>query len=263
MGRVFAIMSGKGGVGKSTLAASLAEYYARQGKHVALLDGDTGLRCADLMLNLHNQVVYDLGDLAEKNCTLEQAMVRPGPLPTLSLLAAPQLMRPSDLKAKAMGRIIEELTERMEIVLLDAPAGIGRGLKNLLGAAAEPVIVATPDDVSVRDAERLGSLLLQREEPRPGIVFNRVSARLVRRGDMLPPAQLAMALDMPLLGVIPDSPHVYRALLKHQTALSCGDGQVEKAIGRIAARLLGADVPLPSYAPSPMLRFFRRGGEAP
>ena len=50
MGRIFAIMSGKGGVGKSTLAAALAEYYARQGKSVTLLDGDIGLRCADIML---------------------------------------------------------------------------------------------------------------------------------------------------------------------------------------------------------------------
>ena len=76
-------------------------------------------------------------------------------------------MKPSDLKAKFMGRLITELAEQMDIVLLDAPAGIGKGLKNLLGAAAEPVIVATADDVCVRDAEKLGSLLTEREEPRP------------------------------------------------------------------------------------------------
>ena len=262
MGRMFAIMSGKGGVGKSTLAASLAEYYARSGKKVALLDGDTGLRCADLMLNLQNQVVYDLGDLAEGRCTLEQALVQPEDLPGLSLLAAPQMMKPSDLKGKEVGRIVELLSEQMDIVILDAPAGIGRGLKNLLGAAAEPVLVATPDDVSVRDAERLGSLLSQREEPHPGVVFNRVDFSLVRRGEMQPPDQLAQALDMPLMGVIPESKWVYRALLRHQTALSCGDGRVEKAIGRIAARLLGADVPLPACGPSPVLAFFHRGGEA-
>ena len=78
---------------------------------------------------------------------------------------------------------------------------------------------------------------------------------------MQPPDQLAQALDMPLMGVIPESKWVYRALLRHQTALSCGDGRVEKAIGRIAARLLGADVPLPACGPSPVLAFFHRGGE--
>ncbi len=44
MGKIFAIMSGKGGVGKSTTAAALAEIYARRGMKTVLLDGDTGLR---------------------------------------------------------------------------------------------------------------------------------------------------------------------------------------------------------------------------
>ena len=262
MGRIFAIMSGKGGVGKSTLAASLAEYYARAGKTVALLDGDTGLRCADLMLDLQDQVIFDLGDLAEEACDMEQVMVHPAGLPTLSMLAAPQMMKPSDLKGKFMGRLITDLSEQTDIVILDAPAGIGRGLKNLLGAAAEPVIIATPDDVCVRDAEKLSALLTQREEPRPSIVFNRVQPRLVRRGLMAPPQALAEALDLPLMGVIPDSPKVYQALLNHQTALHCGDRQVEKAIEALAGRLLGADVPLPEYSMSPVLRFFHRGGDS-
>ena len=262
MGRIFAVMSGKGGVGKSTLSAALAEYYARSGINVALLDGDTGLRCVDLMLDLQNRVVYDLGDLTEKNCEMEQALVRPAALPNLALLAAPQLMRPSDVKAKDMGRIITELADRMDVLILDAPAGIGRGLKNLLGAAAEPLIVATPDDVSVRDAERLGSLLSQREEPHPGIVFNRVSRKLVRKGEMTPPDRLAAALDMPLMGAIPDSDRIYRALLRHRTAYSCGDPAVEEEIENIGRRLMGEDVPLPVFAPSAVLRFFSRRGDA-
>ncbi len=258
MGRIFAIMSGKGGVGKSTLSTALAEYYARAGMRTALLDGDTGLRCADLMLDLQDQVIYDLGDLADQGCDLEQAMVSPRHLPTLKVLAAPQMMKPSDLKAKFMGRLITDLSERMDITILDAPAGIGRGLKNLLGAAAEPIIVATPDDVCVRDAEKLSQLLMEREEPRPALVFNRVQRKLVRRGLMTAPDALAAALDLPLMGIIPESPRIYQALLRHQTALHCGDQQVEKAIEILAGRLLGADAPLPDYSISPMLRFFHR-----
>ena len=77
------------------------------------------------------------------------------------------MMAPSDVKRKAMDRIITNLAEASDILLLDAPAGIGKGLKNLLGETAEPVIIATPDDVCIRDAERLAALLSQREEPRP------------------------------------------------------------------------------------------------
>ena len=93
-------------------------------------------------------------------------------------------------------------------------------------------------------------------------VFNRVSKGLVRRGEMRSPAQLAAALDMPLMGAVPDSPKVYQALLHHKSALHCGDPKVEKAIERTAARLLGEDVPQERYDPSAMLRFFTRGGEA-
>ncbi len=261
MGRIFAIMSGKGGVGKSTLATALAEFYARQGKKTVLLDGDVGLRCADLMMNMQDRILYDLGDVAEKECKLEEALaVRPD-LPALSLLAAPQMMNASDLKRARMGNIITSLSDETDVLILDAPAGIGRGLKNLLGAAAEPVIVATPDDVSVRDAEKLGSLLTQREEPRPVIVFNRVSSRLVRRGDMTPPDVLAASLDRPLMGAIPESKKVYRALLTHKPPMQCGDMRFVRAIEGIAGRLLGAEVPMERYAPSAVLQFFRRGGD--
>ena len=262
MGRIFSIMSGKGGVGKSTLSASLAEFYALNGKSVVLLDGDVGQRCADLMLNMQDQVIYDLGDLADKTCEMDQALLAHPALPNLSLLAAPQMLSASDLKRKMMGRIITQLSERTDILILDAPAGIGRGLKNLLGAAAEPVVVVTPDDVSIRDAERLSAMLKQLEEPHPSVVFNRVRPAWVRKGLMLPPEQLALSLDMPLMGVIPESPKIYQALLRHETALDCGDKKVASAIEVIAARLLGADAPLPEYAPSAMLRFFNRGGEA-
>ncbi len=255
-------MSGKGGVGKSTLSASLAVYYARMGKRVVLLDGDIGQRCADLMLNVQDRVVYDLGDVADKTCKLEEALLPHPALPNLSLLAAPQILTVSDVKRKAMDKIITRLSEQADILLLDAPAGIGKGLKNLLGVTAEPVIVATPDDISIRDAERLSALLAQMEEPHPSLVLNRVRPMWVRRGLIAPPDQLALALDMPLMGVIPESTKIYKALLRHETALDCGDGKVEKAIEVIAARLLGADAPLPEYAPSAMLRFFNRGGEA-
>lgn len=260
MGKIFAIMSGKGGVGKSTLAAALAEYYARQGLRVTLVDGDVGLRCADLMLGIQDQVVYDLGDLIEKRCSLDQALV-PARQERLTLLAAPQLMKASDLKGKQLPALIACLADRQDLVLLDAPAGIGRGLKNMLGAQGQSVLVATPDDVSVRDAERLGQLLSQRGEMHPGIIFNRVSRRLVKTGEMLPPAQIAAALDLPLVGILPESREIYRALLRHQTALHCGDKQVLQGLEIIASRLLGADTPLPDYAPSPVWRFFNRGGE--
>lgn len=259
MARIFSIMSGKGGVGKSTLASSLACYFAGRSMKTVLIDGDIGLRCADLMLNVQDRVVYDLGDVKERLCPAEQALIRPTGIPHLSLLAAPQMMRPSDIKGKEMEKLVSALQAENDIILLDAPAGIGRGLKNLLGTAATPVIIATPDDVCLRDAEKLGMVLQEKGETmHPCLVLNRVNKKLIRKGEMPTPQAIATSLDMPLYGVIPESPAIYRALLKHQTALFCEDEQVRQALENIASRLLGADTPLPVYK-TPR-HFFRKGG---
>lgn len=260
MARIFSILSGKGGVGKSTLASSLAMYFAGQGMNTLLIDGDIGLRCADLMLDVQDRVVYDLGDVKERLCPADQALIRPTGVPHLSLLAAPQMMKPSDIKGKEIAKLVEQLQQEQDIILLDAPAGIGRGLKNLLGTPSTPVIVATPDDVSLRDAEKAGMLLQEKGEMHPFLVLNRVNKKWIRKGDMPTPQAIAMSLDMPLAGVIPESDAVYRALLKHKTAWACDDPAVRQAIENTASRLLGADTPLPVYK-TPR-RFFRKGGAA-
>ena len=262
MSRIFALMSGKGGVGKSTLAAAMAVYYARQHLRVTLLDGDIGLRCVDLMLGLQDRVIYDLGDLMEKRCLPEQALVSPEEMPGLSLLAAPQLMKASDIKGKELAALIAQLSAETDILLIDAPAGVGRGLKNVLGAHARPILVVTPDDVSLRDAERLSSILAEREEERPGLIVNRARPRLIRRGEMMAPAAMAQVLDLPLLGVLPESEKMYRAFLRHESPLDCGDHAVADAVACAASRMLGADTPLPDYGPRPFLRFLERKGGA-
>ena len=260
MARIFSIMSGKGGVGKSTLASSLARYFAGRGLRTVLIDGDIGLRCADLMLDVQDRVVFDLGDVKEQLCPTEQALIRPTGAENLFLLAAPQMLRPSDIKAKEISKLIEKLSADHDMILLDAPAGIGRGLKNLLGAESTPIIVATPDDVSLRDAEKTAMLLQEKGEMHPLLVLNRVNRQLIKKGEMLPPAQIAMSLDMPLTGVIEESPAIYRALLQHKCALECGDEKVRQAIENIASRLLGADTPLPEYKLPSRRRFLWFGG---
>ena len=66
MGRSWMIASGKGGVGKSTIAAALGTSLARDGKRVCVVDADIGLRDQDAILGVENRVVYDLVDVANK-----------------------------------------------------------------------------------------------------------------------------------------------------------------------------------------------------
>ena len=70
MSKTYLILSGKGGVGKSTTAVSLAAAFSERGLSCAIMDGDVGLRCADLMLNMQDKIVYDFMDLCEGDCSL-------------------------------------------------------------------------------------------------------------------------------------------------------------------------------------------------
>ena len=163
MGRTYLFLSGKGGTGKTTLSTSLGMALARKGKRTVLVDADVGLRCADLLLGMENDILYDLSDVAELRCTLPQALVHCREAQGFSVLSAPQRMKPSEVDKIRMAEIIQELTLDYDYVLIDCPAGLGRGLRNVWNAAEEAVVVTTPDDASVRAAERLSQLLFEKK----------------------------------------------------------------------------------------------------
>ena len=110
MGTAWIIASGKGGVGKSTLSACLGMEIARNGQRVCIVDADIGLRDQDVLLGVQDCIVYDILDVANGICPVDDALVVPKPdaLPNLSLLPASQFARAKELEAK-----IAELTGRI------------------------------------------------------------------------------------------------------------------------------------------------------
>ena len=87
MGTAWIIASGKGGVGKSTLSACLGMEIARNGQRVCIVDADIGLRDQDVLLGVQDCIVYDILDVANGICPVDDALVVPKPdaLPNLSL----------------------------------------------------------------------------------------------------------------------------------------------------------------------------------
>ncbi len=260
MSKSYLILSGKGGVGKSTAAASLAAAFSERGISCVLMDGDVGLRCADLMLDMQDRVIYDFMDLCEGSCRLEDALYPvPGMGPgEVRLLATSQMLRASQVRPKDVRKITEQIKKRFGAVIIDGPAGIGRNLKVLIDAADECIMVATPDDISLRDAEKAAGVLREHEKDHPGLILNRVDPMLVRAGVIPPPEETAAALDMPLLGVIPESGDIYPAVFRHRCAYYSGDKKVRQAYDRTLSRLLGAQVPFREMKMSPVVRFFSR-----
>ncbi|MBN1778180.1 MAG: septum site-determining protein MinD [Clostridiales bacterium] len=264
--KTWMIASGKGGVGKSTLAAALAVALVREGKKTVLMDMDIGLRSLDIHLGMENSVVYDVLDYARGDCRLSEAVLTHLSMPQLGLLPAAQLGTAGEIDGEIMDKIFRKLLKHYEYVLADAPAGLTRGIERILGSAENTLLIVTPDDVSVRDAERVIELCREKDKPAPLLIVNRVIPALVQSGDMHSPQTIADMLDVPLLGYVPDDTEVIRALHGHRTVMDT-DCPARRAVERIAKRLTGCAVPLMAIAPPQRKRsgWFsrRRGGELP
>ncbi len=259
MSTAWIIASGKGGVGKSTVTACVGVSMAREGRKVCIIDGDVGLRDQDALLGLENRIVFDLLDVAEGNCRLEQALVSPESEPNLALLPASQFARARELKPGAFRRIIVRLKQLYDVVLIDCPAGIERSLRGLMNDAInECVLVCTPDDVCIRNAERTASVLNKKDMPRPRLIVNRLDEDLIRGGEMYSAATVAATLDLELLGEVPDDSYVYRAMLTHQTLMDI-DCEARNALQRISHRMMGvtSGASLPGYG-TQKLPWYRR-----
>ena len=247
MGRAYLIVSGKGGTGKTTVSTSLALALAQIGRKVLIFDGDVGLRCCDLLMGMEDMIVYDAGDVLENRCTLEEAATAHPNCPSLRLLSAPQMATPGDMSKKAVAALIEDAKAEYDDIIIDCPAGIGRGLKNVWQAADEAILVATPDDASLRAAERVAALLFERRQMHASLLLNRIDRVLISVHEEKRPGEIAAQLDMPLIGGIPESYDVYRGILMHKTALECDAASVRRAIRRIAKRMTGETVRFPKF----------------
>ena len=247
MSHCIAIASGKGGVGKSAITANLGAALSQLGRKVILIDADIGLRSLDALLSLENNVVYDIIDVADGACELGEAVLTSEAYPNLFLLPAAQFRRAKALDPKQLRKILSLLRVFYDYILIDCPAGIERGLRNVLNAGVDDtILVTTPDDISLRSAERARQVIESKSLPRPRLIVNRLDADLIHSGEMMSARTVSEVIDLPLLGEIPEDQTFCRAMLRHSLLLSF-QCEARSAVMRIASRLEGRESPFPAY----------------
>ncbi len=247
MSTVHLVVSGKGGVGKSTVSSGLGIALAASGRRVCILDTDIGLRGQDTMLGLQDQVIFDYLDVIRGTCELEDALLPFAGQDKLFLLCAPQFSRVKDVTPKDMSKLIKSLRRSFSDIIIDAPAGIEKGVRLSLKSDIDSAcVIVTPDDLCIRDAERVIALLEERELPRPSVIVNRLVPDLIEKGEMYTAETVAQVLECELLGAIPEDSTVYRALLQHLSFMQF-DCDARDAMLRIARRVCGESVPVYSY----------------
>jgi septum site-determining protein MinD len=243
--RTILICSGKGGVGKTTLTANLGIALARLGHPVAVLDADFGLRNLDLLLGLENRIVFTAQEVLSESCRLEQALVRHKQEPNLSLLPAGNPRMLEWLTPEDMQKIVAQLAERFDYVLIDAPAGVEQGFRNAAAAAREAIVVTNPEVSAVRDADRVIGLLNSMEISPVQLILNRVRPQMMANQEMLSVDEITEMLALPLLGLVLEDQQVIVSTNRGEP-LTLGEAASPAAKGyrNIARRLDGENVPL-------------------
>jgi septum site-determining protein MinD len=246
VGVAIVITSGKGGVGKTTTAANLGTALALAGKRVCLVDTDIGLRNLDVVMGLENRIIYDLVDVVEGRCIVQKALVKDKRFDDkLYLLPAAQTSDKTAVTPEQMKKLIDELKQDYDYILIDCPAGIEQGYRNAVAGADDAIVVTTPEVSAVRDADRIIGLLEKEEHIRPPrLIINRIRSHMVKSGDMLDIDEIVMHLSIDLLGIIADDENVIKASNNGEPIVLDPNSKASIAYRNIARRILGESVPL-------------------
>ena len=241
MCEVIVITSGKGGVGKTTTSANIGTGLAQLRKKVVLVDTDIGLRNLDVVMGLENRIVYNLVDVVEGSCRYRQALIKDKNTPNLYLLPSAQTKDKSAVTPEQMRKLVEELKEEFDYVILDCPAGIEQGFQNAIAAADRALVVTTPEVSSIRDADRIIGLLEANSIHKIDLIVNRIRMDMVKRGEMMSIDDVVEILAVDLIGAIPDDENIVISTNQGQP-LAGDDSLAGKAYMNICTRVLGEKV---------------------
>lgn len=244
MGELIAVVSGKGGTGKTSVCAGIATALAESGKRVLCVDCDVGLRNLDISLGMSDCGGLSFLDVSEFGYELENAPHHPI-YNNLSFLTAPMNRSPEDINTESFIALFQRARERFDYIFLDAPAGVDAGFRLVCAAADSFLVVTGAGPAAVRDAARVGELLELAGKTNAKLIVNRVDK------DLLSTVRLTIddvmdTAGLPLLGIVLEDCHVTLAaafglpLLKY--ASRC---EATRDFRRIAARLQGYHKPIP------------------
>ncbi len=253
MSKVIVITSGKGGVGKTTTAASISTGLAMRGYKTVVIDFDIGLRNLDLIMGCERRVVYDFVNVINNEARLSQTLIRDKHIDKLSILPASQTRDKHALTEEGVEKVVAELKEQgFEYIICDSPAGIEHGALIALHFADEAIISTNPEVSSVRDSDRILGILQSkskraiegRDPVKEHLLITRYDPRRVSSGDMLSLDDIVEILAIPLLGIIPESTDVLTSSNAGAPVVLNQKAEAGLAYSDAVARLVGDDRPM-------------------
>lgn len=254
LGKVVAVTSGKGGVGKTFVSANLAAALAKRGMRVLVLDADLGLANLDVVLNLYPKVT--LHDVFQGKAKLEDAIVKaPGGFSVL--LAGSGMVEYSRLTPEVRNEflnIMSGLVPHYDIVLLDTGAGISDVVLFAVSLASEVIVVATPEPTSLTDAYATIKVLVgQQKRQTIRMVINQtarlgdgraITVQLQQVLDRFVTTEPGRPIKLVHMGDIPADPSVRQAVMRRQLLVQSAPGcPASLAITQLAQKIQETVIP--------------------
>lgn len=251
MGSSITIASGKGGVGKTAIAANLGIALAQFGKDVTILDADIEMANLELHLGLEG-VETTLHKVLSGEANIKSSIYQgPGGVKVIPAGISLDGLKKAD--PDKLKDVLNDLMSSTEILLIDAPAGLGKSVITALASAQQVILVVIPEVSSMSDAlktkivaKKLGAHIL-------GAVINRAGYDV--KTD-LTTQEVEAILEIKVLGVIPEDVEMRRATTFGQPLiLRSPNSPAAIAIKRLAGSLIGEKV-MPEASEGMMKRFF-------
>ena len=243
MGELIAVLSGKGGTGKTSLCAGIATALAEMGRKVLCIDCDVGLRNLDISLGMSQSAVLSFLEVCGDGYSLDWAAKHPV-FSTLSFLTAPMNCSVEEIDKTAFHEMLRKAQKKFDYILLDAPAGVDAGFRLVTEVADRFLVVTGAGPAAIRDASRVGELLELAGKQNVRLIVNRVDRHLL--------SAVSLTIDdvmdtsgLPLIGVILEDPCVTLAASFEKPVLQCARRcDAARAFRRIASRIQGFPEPI-------------------
>lgn len=245
--KVITVTSGKGGVGKSSLAVNLAVQLSRLGKRVVIFDADFGLANIEIMIGVRPK--FTLADMIYRGKKVEDIITQ-GPENIGFISGGSGIQELANLTREqvfSLIRKLDDLDRVADVIIVDTGAGISDTVLEFVAASEEVLLVATPEPTSITDAYALMKILDRKASYRPNKTAVKIVANQVRKEweaeDLFEKlgivARKFLDIGVEFLGTVPYDKNMQLAVMR-QTPISVSQPGTEcaKAVKRIAYLLV-------------------------
>ena len=239
MGRIISVVSGKGGVGKTTVTAELGIALAKRGLKVCLIDADVAMANLSLLLNMQSAPIT-LHDVLLGESAIQDS-IYDGPAGVKFIPSGLSLENYRRVDPERLQSVIESIANQFDFILLDCPAGIEKSVLAAIAASDEILLVTVPNSPSIADAFKAKATAQRLGIKSTGVIVNFI---FEEKGE-INPNEIMRMMELPIYGLIPYDPEMRRSFMQDKATplmVRRPSSPAAMAIQKTASKLSGLPV---------------------